>query len=303
MAISSVAPAYYLIALLSAVSFYFLFRAVQNHRHNQQWDARRARNSGVYSETEKAPNYLEKLQSDALAAGVQISFAGIVLIALAGMAGGFLIALLITGNPMLSLLGLAGGLLLPHLWKERAIEGRRKAFNLQLEEVLSKLSACLQANMNLRMSLNEAVRDADDPAREVFHLALNQIDIGHKPSDALREAGHYVRSRDMDSLATAVSVCEMTGGNLAEVLTILEESLRDQRNFRKQLKASTTEGTLTAWILAAMPFIFVGLLRVMMPALMDPLFNTLTGNIIFIVSCVMIVIGVRKIQSITTPAD
>jgi tight adherence protein B len=278
--------------IIAALTAYFLFRWVQEKKVQDDWLHRR-------SIKKEARNYLQKMQDDALAAGVQLSAAGVIGISLAGIAGGYLVVFGITGKTTLSVLGAIAGLYLPKVWQARMIEGRRKAFNLQLEQVLNRLTSCLQAGMNFSQSLNEAIQTVSDPAREIFNYALSRIETGDSPSTALKEASKRVRSRDMEMFSTAVSISEPLGGDLGMVLARLEESLRDQRNFKEQLSAATAEGSMTAWVMAAMPFLFVGFLRWSAPELMDPLFNTFTGNIIFVVSFAMIIFGVFQIKQMT----
>mgnify|MGYP000942733213 CR=1 FL=1 len=284
--------------IAASLASLFVFRWYQEKREQENW--LNQRKAGI---TSPKKSFIEKAQEDALAAGVELSPMGVVGIALAGVIGGYLLVYAITGKPTLSAAGILAGLFIPKLWQNRMIEGRRKAFNLQLEQVLSRLSSCLQAGMNFPQSLTEAIQTVSDPAREIFMFALQRIETGDSPTMALKEASKRVRSRDMEMFATAVSISEPLGGDLGMVLAKLEESLRDQRNFKEQLSAATAEGSLTAWVLAAMPFIFVGFLRWSAPDLMEPLFNTMTGNIIFIASFVMISIGVRQIKKLTTYDD
>lgn len=281
-----------------SISTFFMFRWIQDKKAQDNW-----LNQRRMGEAQVKKSYIQKAQEDALASGVEISPAGIIAIAFAGMIGGYLLVYGITGKPSLSAAGIIAGLFVPKIWQSRMIEGRRKAFNLQLEQVLSRLASCIQAGMNFSQALNEAIQTVGDPAREIFMFALTRIETGDSPSVAIKEAAKRVRSRDMEMFATAVSISEPLGGDLGVVLAKLEESLRDQRNYKEQLSAATSEGSLTAWVLAATPFAFVGFLRWSAPDLMAPLFNTFTGNMIFLASFVMIVIGVRQIKSMTSYED
>lgn len=288
------------IVIAASLASFFLFRWYQEKRDQNYW--LNQRKSTSTSPTRKK-GYITKTQEDALAAGVELSPAGVIGITVAGIIGGYLLVLGITGEATLSAVGALAGLFIPKLWQSRMIEGRRKAFNLQLEQVLERLASCLQAGMNFSQSLTEAIQTVSDPAREIFNFALTRIETGDSPSMALKEASKRVRSRDMEMFATSVSISEPLGGDLGIVLAKLEESLRDQRNFKEQLSSATAEGSLTAWVLAAVPFVFVGFLRWSAPEMMEPLFNTFTGNMIFLVSFVMIVIGVRQIKQMTSYDD
>lgn len=287
------------IIITVSLSAYFIFRWYQEKVKKDNWLNQRKAREAV---TDKK-SYIIKAQEDALAAGVELSQFGVIGITLAGIVGGYLIVYAITGKSTLAVIGALGGLFVPKLWQKRMIDGRRKAFNLQLEKVLRKLASCLQAGMNFPQSLAESIQKIDDPAREIFIFTLQRIETGDSTTMALKEASRRVKSRDMEMFATAVSINEPLGGNLGAVLSKLEESLRDQRNYKEQLRAATSEGSLTAWVLAAMPFLFIGFLRWSAPDLMDPLFNTFTGNIIFLVSFIMIIIGVIQIKGMTNYDD
>lgn len=282
-----------LIIIFTSLAAFFVYRGYIEHKSQKNW-----LNIRSCEEKGKKKYLFRKLQDDALAAGIELSDVAIIGIALGGILGGFAFLFAITGSLRLGILGMAVGLVVPRLWQARLIEGRRKAFEMQLEDALSRISSCLRAGMNTQQALNQTTMVLNEPAYGIFNTALAQIKTGITLSEAIREAARRVKSRDMEMIATSIVINEHTGGNLADVLDKLAEGIRDQRNYRNVISTATTEGAMTAGVLAAMPFFIVGIMRIMAPELMAPLFITSTGNIIFAVCILCTLNGVRIVRKI-----
>ena len=51
----------------------------------------------------------------------------------------------------------------------------------------------------------------------------------------------------------AVNIQREVGGNLAEILDNVADTLRERAMLRRQIKVLTAEGRLSAWVLALLP--------------------------------------------------
>ena len=52
----------------------------------------------------------------------------------------------------------------------------------------------------------------------------------------------------------AVNIQREVGGNLAEILDTVADTLRERAMLRRQIKVLTAEGRLSAWVLGLLPF-------------------------------------------------
>lgn len=280
----------YMVPVFVAVAIFFFYRWHCDRK--TEWLKIRGQ-----PEKEIKKNFLiSHLQDDALAAGVEISDSTLMMIAMSSILVGYLIVYAITGNYKLSVFGILLGIVVPKIWEKRTIEGRRKAFELQLEDVLARMSSCLRAGMNTQQALEQTVLVLPEPSKEIFMSVLTEINTGKTLPDAIRAASKRVRSRDMNMLSTAIVINDFTGGSLSQVLDQLQEGIRDQRNFKKQLVAAASEGTMTSWVLGVAPFLVIGYMRISSPESMSPLFNTLEGNIVFMICTACILIGVKRVK-------
>ncbi|RPI21146.1 MAG: type II secretion system protein F, partial [Actinobacteria bacterium] len=82
------------------------------------------------------------------------------------------------------------------------------------------------------------------------------------------------------------------GGNLAEVLQTTAETMLHRNRLRREMKALTAEGRISAIVLGGLPFILFGVIWIINPEYMKPLVTTAGGIIALIGSLVMILIGI-----------
>jgi tight adherence protein B len=71
-----------------------------------------------------------------------------------------------------------------------------------------------------------------------------------------------------------------TGGNLATTLDILSDIMRKRRAMRLKGKAVTGEVRMSAYVLAAIPFVVIGGLLIASPDYLQPLISDRRGNVI-----------------------
>ena len=64
-----------------------------------------------------------------------------------------------------------------------------------------------------------------------------------------------MQSDDFEWVAQAIAINQETGGNLAEVLDQVGKTIRERNQIRRQVKALSAEGRLSAIILVALPIV------------------------------------------------
>ena len=88
------------------------------------------------------------------------------------------------------------------------------------------------------------------------------------------------------------------GGNFAEILESLADTLRRKHEMEGKIKALTAQGRMQGIVMAALPLFLMAILTYMEPEAMSPLYNTLVGWAVLFVVFVMITIGYLGIRSI-----
>jgi tight adherence protein B len=168
---------------------------------------------------------------------------------------------------------------------------KRRLFGDQLPDNLDVLASGLRAGHSLVASLATVVDDAPEPSRSEFQRVVADESLGIELADALGALGRRMRSRDMEQVALVAAVQNETGGNAAEVLDRVTESIRERQELRRLVRTLTAQGRLARWIVSLLP---VGLLLFIASAdstYIKPLFTHTSGKIMLVVAGLMVLAG------------
>ena len=213
------------------------------------------------------------------------------LIVLCAVAGGILGALLLE-NIIFVLIIAAGASLIPYAWLVRARKKRQKAMGEQLPDVLSILASSLRAGHSFLQALDQVAGEIKDPSAGEFHRVVAEIRLGRSIDDAMVEMADRVGSEDMRWAVMAVNIQRQVGGNLAEVLDIVANTVRERAYVQRQVRVLSAEGRLSIAILSALPFGIFIYLALMNPEYVNPLFTTMLGRILLLVGGALMATGI-----------
>jgi tight adherence protein B len=168
---------------------------------------------------------------------------------------------------------------------------RRGLFADQLDDTLQLVASGLRAGHSLVRALDAVAREAESPTAEEFARVVNENRLGRDVSDALTDVATRMRSDDLAWVAQAVAVHREVGGNLGEVLDHAGETIRERGRIRRQVKALSAEGRVSAYILIALPVFVAVLLAVVSPHYIGQLVTTPLGWVLLGISLVLFVVG------------
>ena len=128
-----------------------------------------------------------------------------------------------------------------------------------------------------------------------------EIRLGRPAEDALEALADRVGSADFRWAVLAVNIQREVGGNLAEILDNVSDTLRERATMRRQIQVLTAEGRLSAWVLAILPFGIGIYMFAVNPDYISLLFTTQIGLFMLGTAAVLMVLGIlwmRKIVDI-----
>ncbi|WP_051389341.1 type II secretion system F family protein [Arthrobacter sp. 35W] len=222
----------------------------------------------------------------------------VLVIASAAVAG--LSGLLLAGPLLAIVLALVAPLAAMAYLTFRA-DSRRGKFDQQLGDNIMLITGGLRAGHSVLASLDAAAQEALAPSSEEFARIVNEVRIGRDLEAALADTAARMKSDDFAWIGQAVQINREVGGDLAEVLDHVGETIRERGQIKAQVKALSAEGRLSAIILLVLPF-GIGLsLMVVNPTYLGVLTTHVLGWVMLGVGAVMMVIGslwLRKIVQI-----
>jgi tight adherence protein B len=198
---------------------------------------------------------------------------------------------IITGGIIGALIGAAVSLMAASAAVNFVARRERAQFISQLPDTLNLISTSLRAGYSLLQALEAVGSEAPDPTRREFGRALNETRLGRSPVDSLKDVADRMESVDFDWAVLAISIQREVGGNLAEVLQTAAETMLHRNRLRREMKALTAEGRISAIVLGAMPFLLFGFLYTTNRDYLEPLFTETPGQLAVAAAIVLLISG------------
>ena len=183
--------------------------------------------------------FLDRLE----AAGLNMRVAEFVLISLGSAFIPPLLVLVLTRNFLLRHGG-AAGRGRPFLFLAVRASRRQAKFDEQLPSTLQLLSGALQAGHSLQQAVDTVVHEAGDPIAGEFQRVLTEARLGRPLEEAFEAMAKRTGSVDFGWTVMAIRLQRQVGGNLAEVLSTVSQTIRDRYSLKRQIKALSAEGRL-----------------------------------------------------------
>jgi tight adherence protein B len=249
----------------------------------------------------EARGFSDRLDAELDAAGVSLrSGEFVVASVVAAVVFGVLGAALLQSVLLALVIG-AVGAVFPTLLLRSALSRRTDKLREQLPDVLTIMASSLRAGHSFLQSLDTVAKEITPPAAGEFQRVVAEIRLGRPAEDALEALADRVGSDDFKWAVLAVNIQREVGGNLAEILDNVADTLRERAMLRRQIKVLTAEGRLSAWVLALLP-LGIGLyMFAVNPDYIGILFQETIGWVMVITALSLLVLGVlwmRKIVNI-----
>lgn len=168
---------------------------------------------------------------------------------------------------------------------------RRAKFADQLDDMVQLIAGSLRAGHGLLRAIDSVSREADTPTSEELARVVNETRLGRDLSESLAVTAQRMQSEDFAWVAQAIAINRETGGNLAEVLDHVGETIRERSQIKRQVRALSAEGRLSGVILIVLPIGLFVLLTFIQPGYSSVFFTTLLGIIALIVAFILLIVG------------
>lgn len=215
--------------------------------------------------------------------------------------GGLLLGMLLIQSPVFVVFTTVLGGAIPFLVLSIRISRRLKKLHEQLPDILMVIASSLRAGHSFMQALDAVGKEVGEPGAQEFGRLVAEIRLGRPVDDAMNDLGDRIGSMDFKWAVLAVNVQREVGGNLAEVLDTVAETMRERERVRRQVDVLSTEGRISTYILAALP-ILVGLyMAVVNPDYISLLFTTQIGLVMFVSASALLGLGIlwmRKVVKI-----
>ncbi len=167
------------------------------------------------------------------------------------------------------------------------IERRLAAFGEQLEPATRLIGGGLRVGLGLRQALAIVIDELPDPARHEFRRVIGQTNLGASIFDAMDDLARRMPSHEALMMARVFRVQAETGGDLARILDLLADTIKDRRQVQRKISALTAEGRMSAWVLMLIPIALGAFITATQPEMAHALFYTAIGHIVLFIIAVL----------------
>ena len=178
---------------------------------------------------------------------------------------------------------------------------RLMKFNAQLPDTLDLLSRSLAVGHAFTEALHQVAREMPDPIATEFRIAFEEQKLGLSTKVALDRLTDRVPIADLRLCVVAMHIQRETGGNLAEILERVANTIRERYKLMADFRTMTTSSRASAWILCGIPIVLVLVMTAINQQYMSKLLYDPRGHIVVGVALILQLMGmviIRKILAI-----
>lgn len=232
-------------------------------------------------------------QADLPLLGTEFQTGLVVLGVLGATVGGILIQTVIG-----ALLGALTGVIAGLMWLSIRIKRRQDAFVGQLGDMLTMVSNALRSGFSFMQAIELVAQEMGDPMSKELTKAIAEIRIGTSMDKALEEMARRMQSSDFELAVTAVEIQRQVGGNLAQILDTICETVENRVRMRREIATMTSQGRMSGMVLVVLPFVIAAALYFVNPGYLQPLVEDPTGRMAVGGAIVLEIIGCIVIKRI-----
>ena len=210
-----------------------------------------------------------------------------------GLLGG-----LLEGSLGAALVLAGGGALAPLLWLRFLRKRRLAAFEEQFAEAVDLMSRALRAGHSFGSGLKMASQELEEPVAGELARTFEDYSFGKGMEDALNDLVKRVGLQDVKFFATAVALQREIGGNLTEILDNIGHIIRSRFALKRQVRALSAEGRISAIILCLMAPGMLGALWFLSPNYLSLLFEHPMGKTLLMAGGVFQGMGILVIRKL-----
>ena len=243
-------------------------------------------------------NLVKRLEFKLKQAGLLLTGGEFIVITMIVAIMGAFFIYLISLNVNFFALTLIGIPFLAWFWIRIKIDRRKQSFTEQLGDCLTTVANALRAGYSFQQAMDVVAREMEPPMSTEFARVTADVAMGVNLETALDQMNHRIQSSDFELVVTAVLIQREVGGNLAQILDTISETINERIRMKREINALTAQGRFSAWVLVILPFIVAAFCYVFNNEQFMMLFDEESGRMAIIVAIILEILGFFVIQKI-----
>lgn len=205
-----------------------------------------------------------------------------------GAGGGALAMALFFKNPVMVVIGgCAGAFLMPRYGAKQKQKKLRKQLSLEFRDALYGLVVSLRAGRSLEGAFQASLEDMDPASLPLLYdewkTICGKIRIGIPAETAMMDLARRSGIEEIRSFARSVEISKRAEGNITRILTNTIRILNDRIETKDQIRLMLSKKRMEQRIMTLAPAGIIGMLAVMAPDYLKPLYQTARGRLVMVI--------------------
>jgi tight adherence protein B len=190
--------------------------------------------------------------------------------------------------------------LLPRFAYKFLHKRRRRKLVHQLPDALNMVATSMQSGANVTSAIEFMAEEMESPSKQEFQLFLREQRLGVEFNTALDNMLVRIPEDEFKLVTAGMQISREVGGNLAEVLLRLSDTLRRKIEMEGKIDALTSQGKMQGVVMTLLP-VFIGVVLYQMePSSMGRILTEPMGWALIVLIIIMLFCGYMSIQKIVT---
>jgi len=178
----------------------------------------------------------------------------------------------------------------------------RVTFDQALGETLTSVASGMRAGLSFDQAFATSAASSRKIVRVEADLVLAAIRSGETRAHAFAALAARRPSPNMEFLATGLQLNDLAGGNFAQVLDTIAQTIRERTHLEQDLRAATAQARTSSYVLAALPVLLVVIVSIIQPQYFKPVWSSQVGLLILLVAAAFTVVGLIFMRGIIRSA-
>jgi tight adherence protein C len=198
---------------------------------------------------------------------------GKVIGAVAGLVGGLVFQLMLSGPPVRVIIvvgAVVAGFFAPNLYLYQKAHERADRLQRDLPDAIDLLTISVESGLGFDAALQQVARNTEGPLAEELSRVMREMQIGQGRGDALRAMGERTNVGDLRTFVGAMVQADSFGIPVAQVLRVQSAEMRVKRRQRAEEKAQQVPVKITIpLIFCILPTLFIAVMGPAVLSIMD----------------------------------
>jgi len=107
-----------------------------------------------------------------------------------------------------------------------------------------------------------------------------------------------MQSRELEQVALVAALQRETGGNTAEVLDQVTDTIRERFELRRTVQTLTAQGRMSRWVLTLLPLFLLLAITLINPGYMNVMYDSVVGRVFLVLAGISVICGSLVIKRI-----